>query len=130
VLTARRLELGCWLLILVLTGSLAMQSTPPRAPSARNSAEFVFIDDPPSRSAVIVPLNVAFTHQCIEEVIQMSHQWPRGDLIREMDRLCFSRARNQRSTAMSFASSKVACLNPLGFRRPISSTAVRGCLRD
>ncbi|HVH64466.1 MAG TPA: hypothetical protein VM674_00400 [Candidatus Acidoferrum sp.] len=125
-LTARRLELACWIAALVLITLLAAGNASAIAGAESNSAA----SNASERLAVDAFLNSLMPSEssgwCIKEVIESVPRWPSShDLTSAIDRQCFSRRQPARRHPRA---PQASCVRTPGWRPSVPTVRVTGCL--
>jgi hypothetical protein len=126
-----RVELACWLAVLVLTAALAAGNASTTAGAAASiPAVSGSVRTPAGLRLVTIWPPTESTGYCLKEVIESEPRWPSShDLINAIDRRCFSQRWHRPRLALS-KTTRVPCARPLAWLPRIPPRHVTGCLID
>lgn len=130
-LSLRRVELGCWLAVLVLTAALAAGNASATAGAAASiPAVSGPVTTPAGLRVVTIWPPTESTGYCLKEVIESEPRWRSShDLINAIDHRCFSQRWHRPRLALS-QTARVPCARPPAWLPRIPARNVSGCLID
>lgn len=126
-ITARRLELACWLSGLALTAALLAPVTSANADAPPRPQPRISAIEPTGSTSFAASLAASYQTRCIRRVIALANYWPSLDIGRQIDRQCFISRMHPGGFGTPAAAMTLGCATGAAWKPAVRPTRPPGC---